>query len=116
MSSVVFTSVPSKSKRAALSTIYSIPFSSRVPMRSEEHTSELQSRQYLVCRLLLGKNSVDYSTLARDLSLHFCLPGIITAQVLVHLLHLPQTESTDASGIPSEIDQLTFHHYYRTYV
>src|SRR5258707_11135528 len=29
-------------------------------MRSEEHTSELQSRQYLVCRLLLEKkNTVD---------------------------------------------------------
>src|SRR5258707_4338975 len=27
----------------------------RVPSRSEEHTSELQSRQYLVCRLLLEK-------------------------------------------------------------
>src|SRR3712207_8574313 len=26
--------------------------------RSEEHTSELQSRQYLVCRLLLGKKRV----------------------------------------------------------
>src|SRR3712207_6914915 len=26
-----------------------------LPMRSEEHTSELQSRQYLVCRLLLEK-------------------------------------------------------------
>src|SRR3712207_7741007 len=25
------------------------------PRRSEEHTSELQSRQYLVCRLLLDK-------------------------------------------------------------
>src|SRR3712207_8276822 len=25
------------------------------PLRSEEHTSELQSRQYLVCRLLLDK-------------------------------------------------------------
>src|SRR3712207_8422447 len=25
------------------------------PYRSEEHTSELQSRQYLVCRLLLEK-------------------------------------------------------------
>src|SRR3712207_9022229 len=24
-----------------------------LPLRSEEHTSELQSRQYLVCRLLL---------------------------------------------------------------
>src|SRR3712207_7010017 len=28
---------------------------SLVPERSEEHTSELQSRQYLVCRLLLEK-------------------------------------------------------------
>src|SRR3712207_9530060 len=29
--------------------------------RSEEHTSELQSRQYLVCRLLLEKNKHEYS-------------------------------------------------------
>src|SRR3712207_7302042 len=28
-----------------------------VKMRSEEHTSELQSRQYLVCRLLLEKKN-----------------------------------------------------------
>src|SRR5258707_5976970 len=28
---------------------------SRAARRSEEHTSELQSRQYLVCRLLLEK-------------------------------------------------------------
>src|SRR3712207_1092386 len=27
-------------------------------LRSEEHTSELQSRQYLVCRLLLEKNNL----------------------------------------------------------
>src|SRR3712207_8316909 len=27
------------------------------PTRSEEHTSELQSRQYLVCRLLLEKTT-----------------------------------------------------------
>src|SRR3712207_8238520 len=37
----------------------------RVNLRSEEHTSELQSRQYLVCRLLLEKkkkkiNQYDY--------------------------------------------------------
>src|SRR3712207_8530726 len=30
----------------------------RVPDRSEEHTSELQSRQYLVCRLLLVKKMI----------------------------------------------------------
>src|SRR3712207_8417273 len=29
------------------------------PGRSEEHTSELQSRQYLVCRLLLEKKKTD---------------------------------------------------------
>src|SRR3712207_8478995 len=34
----------------------------RQPTRSEEHTSELQSRQYLVCRLLLEKKKKNYST------------------------------------------------------
>src|SRR5947209_17914017 len=29
------------------------------PQRSEEHTSELQSRQYLVCRLLLEKKKTN---------------------------------------------------------
>src|SRR3712207_8982727 len=32
-----------------------IPLSTATSRRSEEHTSELQSRQYLVCRLLLEK-------------------------------------------------------------
>src|SRR3712207_8483368 len=35
--------------------------------RSEEHTSELQSRQYLVCRLLLEKNK---TSSARQHGLH----------------------------------------------
>src|SRR3712207_7502042 len=33
--------------------------------RSEEHTSELQSRQYLVCRLLLEKTKLIPSTIHR---------------------------------------------------
>src|SRR3712207_7888286 len=32
--------------------------------RSEEHTSELQSRQYLVCRLLLEKKKSIYNSFA----------------------------------------------------
>src|SRR3712207_8884252 len=32
------------------------------PQRSEEHTSELQSRQYLVCRLLLEKKKKHINT------------------------------------------------------
>src|SRR3712207_8683290 len=35
---------------------YVVPdYYAKRPKRSEEHTSELQSRQYLVCRLLLEK-------------------------------------------------------------
>src|SRR3712207_8723820 len=33
--------------------------------RSEEHTSELQSRQYLVCRLLLEKKKIKRNTASR---------------------------------------------------
>src|SRR3712207_8610430 len=40
-----------------------------LPPRSEEHTSELQSRQYLVCRLLLEKKKkILYFILTRDLT------------------------------------------------
>src|SRR3712207_7365991 len=33
-----------------------------ISFRSEEHTSELQSRQYLVCRLLLEKKKQQHTT------------------------------------------------------
>src|SRR5258707_9795419 len=36
------------------------------PVRSEEHTSELQSRQYLVCRLLLEKKKQKEIALEAD--------------------------------------------------
>src|SRR3712207_7390443 len=41
--------------------------------RSEEHTSELQSRQYLVCRLLLEKKNYLRFTLTRYLTLPIVL-------------------------------------------
>src|SRR3712207_8125458 len=43
--------------------------------RSEEHTSELQSRQYLVCRLLLEKKKKTHTKiphLERDMPPHLC--------------------------------------------
>src|SRR3712207_8743355 len=44
-------------------------------LRSEEHTSELQSRQYLVCRLLLEKNKISFFILSFDsvFSYYTCL-------------------------------------------
>src|SRR3712207_5990143 len=38
-----------------LGLLYFVNYLDRTNIRSEEHTSELQSRQYLVCRLLLEK-------------------------------------------------------------
>src|SRR3712207_7721460 len=41
-----------------------------LPVRSEEHTSELQSRQYLVCRLLLEKKKKTFYFILLYLYLH----------------------------------------------
>src|SRR2546429_7150968 len=40
--------------------------------RSEEHTSELQSRLHLVCRLLLEKKKKNISTLTHTPPITFC--------------------------------------------
>src|SRR3712207_8644301 len=37
--------------------------------RSEEHTSELQSRQYLVCRLLLAKKNPQFLPISTPISI-----------------------------------------------
>src|SRR3712207_8077271 len=41
-------------------------FTWQLPRRSEEHTSELQSRQYLVCRLLLEKKKKTLTQESKD--------------------------------------------------
>src|SRR3712207_8713183 len=52
-STTAFTPSGGAAKNASIpSTVGSL---SALRLRSEEHTSELQSRQYLVCRLLLEK-------------------------------------------------------------
>src|SRR6476620_10050029 len=44
--------------------------------RSEEHTSELQSRQYLVCRLLLEKKTANHGHPAHDNQIPSSAPGV----------------------------------------
>src|SRR3712207_7379143 len=44
-------------------------------LRSEEHTSELQSRQYLVCRLLLEKKKNTEGLRHRRITLATCAPA-----------------------------------------
>src|SRR5258707_6340874 len=51
-------SMPAPARRGAIATLSRVTISGA--QRSEEHTSELQSRQYLVCRLLLEKEKHRY--------------------------------------------------------
>src|SRR3712207_7134673 len=45
--------------------------------RSEEHTSELQSRQYLVCRLLLEKKKTSHPSSPSDLFSPLPFPHLV---------------------------------------
>src|SRR3712207_8507360 len=47
---------------------HSIILDNKNGLRSEEHTSELQSRQYLVCRLLLEKKKNYYTLIYASLT------------------------------------------------
>src|SRR5437870_10147111 len=59
----------------------------RLLTRSEEHTSELQSRGHLVCRLLLEKKMPAFHA---ALWLHWRLPLLLIAAELVHMIPLSE--------------------------
>src|SRR3712207_7671665 len=68
-------------------------------VRSEEHTSELQSRQYLVCRLLLEKKKIHLSRRQAD---DRCTPVIarVSARCPVRVMHqrIDAAEVDDLAG------------------
>nr|YP_009368230.1 cytochrome b [Lepilemur wrightae]ADP68322.1 cytochrome b [Lepilemur wrightae] len=61
-----------------------------------------------------GDFSVGKATLTRFFALHFILPFIILALVMIHLLFLHETGSTNPLGMSSNPDKIPFHPYYTT--
>nr|QPA36046.1 cytochrome b [Camarochiloides weiweii] len=61
---------------------------------------------------LWGGFSVDNATLTRFFTLHFLLPFIVSAMVMVHLLFLHQTGSSNPLGVNSNFDKIPFHPYF----
>nr|YP_010035833.1 cytochrome b [Brontispa longissima]QQQ89069.1 cytochrome b [Brontispa longissima]UAJ48102.1 cytochrome b [Brontispa longissima]URQ17587.1 cytochrome b [Brontispa longissima] len=59
-----------------------------------------------------GGFSVSNATLTRFFSLHFILPFIVTALVMVHLIFLHQTGSTNPMGTSLNLDKIPFHPYF----
>nr|Q20FR8.1 RecName: Full=Cytochrome b; AltName: Full=Complex III subunit 3; AltName: Full=Complex III subunit III; AltName: Full=Cytochrome b-c1 complex subunit 3; AltName: Full=Ubiquinol-cytochrome-c reductase complex cytochrome b subunit [Lepilemur sahamalazensis]ABB80432.1 cytochrome b [Lepilemur sahamalazensis] len=61
-----------------------------------------------------GGFSVGKATLTRFFALHFILPFITSALVMIHLLFLHETGSNNPLGVPSNSDKIPFHPYYTT--
>nr|YP_010954678.1 cytochrome b [Dorcus curvidens]WMW30063.1 cytochrome b [Dorcus curvidens] len=66
----------------------------------------------LVVQWLWGGFAVDNATLTRFFTLHFLLPFIVAALVMIHLLFLHQTGSNNPLGTNSNIDKIPFHPYF----
>nr|YP_010508172.1 cytochrome b [Coccinella transversoguttata]QAY82214.1 cytochrome b [Coccinella transversoguttata]UXG56649.1 cytochrome b [Coccinella transversoguttata] len=61
---------------------------------------------------LWGGFAVDNATLTRFYSLHFIMPFIISAFVMIHLLFLHNTGSSNPLGTNSNLDKISFHPYF----
>lgn len=59
-----------------------------------------------------GSHSVDNATLNRFFSLHYLLPFVLLALVVVHLFALHLAGSNNPEGITSNSDKIRFHPYY----
>nr|YP_002735081.1 cytochrome b [Riptortus pedestris]ABZ02123.1 cytochrome b [Riptortus pedestris] len=66
----------------------------------------------MIVKWLWGGFSVDNATLVRFFTLHFLLPFIISAMVIIHLLFLHQTGSNNPLGLNSNYDKIPFHPYF----
>nr|YP_010022284.1 cytochrome b [Pentatoma semiannulata]QOL12474.1 cytochrome b [Pentatoma semiannulata] len=78
-------------------------------------TNLLSAIPYLGKNLVMwlwGGFSVDNATLTRFFTLHFLLPFIIAALVIIHLLFLHQTGSNNPLGLNSNYDKSPFHPYF----
>nr|YP_010737965.1 cytochrome b [Frontopsylla spadix]YP_011004274.1 cytochrome b [Frontopsylla diqingensis]WEQ92375.1 cytochrome b [Frontopsylla spadix]WPS93649.1 cytochrome b [Frontopsylla diqingensis] len=65
-----------------------------------------------IVQWLWGGFAVDNATLTRFFMIHFLLPFIISAFVMIHLLFLHQTGSNNPLGINSNLDKIPFHPYF----
>lgn len=66
---------------------------------------------YLV-QWIWGGFAVDNATLTRFFTIHFLLPFIISALVIIHLLFLHQTGSNNPLGLNRNCDKIPFHPYF----
>nr|QVM79203.1 cytochrome b [Tsivoka simplicicollis] len=78
-------------------------------------TNLLSAIPYLgttIVQWVWGGFAVDNATLTRFFAFHFLFPFIVAALVIIHLLFLHQTGSSNPLGTKSNIDKIPFHPYF----
>lgn len=78
-------------------------------------TNLLSAIPYLgvdIVQWVWGGFAVDNATLTRFFSLHFLLPFVVAAAVIIHLLFLHQKGSNNPLGVNSNIDKIPFHPFF----
>nr|AZA05028.1 cytochrome b [Anthrenus verbasci] len=78
-------------------------------------TNLLSAIPYLgitIVQWIWGGFAVDNATLTRFFTLHFLMPFIVSAMVMIHLLMLHQTGSNNPMGTNSNMDKISFHPYF----
>nr|QJT43388.1 cytochrome b [Dorysthenes granulosus] len=78
-------------------------------------TNLLSAIPYLgttIVQWVWGGFAVDNATLTRFFTFHFVFPFAVIALVMIHLLFLHQTGSSNPLGTKSNIDKLPFHPYF----
>lgn len=65
-----------------------------------------------ILHLVWGGMSIDNQTLNRLFSIHFVLPFILSALVLIHLISLHEVGSNNPIGISSASTRIPFHSYF----
>nr|YP_010834392.1 cytochrome b [Luperomorpha xanthodera]WFQ81661.1 cytochrome b [Luperomorpha xanthodera] len=66
----------------------------------------------MLVQWIWGGFAIDNATLTRFFTFHFILPFIIFAFMMIHLLFLHQTGSSNPLGTKSNIDKIPFHPYF----
>nr|APX39737.1 cytochrome b [Podagrica fuscicornis] len=66
----------------------------------------------MLVQWIWGGFAVDNATLTRFFSFHFILPFIVFALMIIHLMFLHQTGSSNPIGVKSNIDKIPFHPYF----
>jgi len=66
----------------------------------------------IVVQWIWGGFAIDNATLNRFFTIHFALPFIVAALVIVHLIFLHQTGSNNPLGLNSNLDKIPFHPFF----